>query len=320
MSNYIIVNGNLYHFDNELYHHGVKGMKWGVRRYQNKDGTLTSAGKKRYDDTEIGELKRKGLTDKQKKALKIGVAVVGTALVAYGAHKVLNDPNIISAGKKAIDSMMNTNGNVKKAITSSTEYKIAKAVGKGVKKYGGKAINVVGSEKVGKFVTGVGTMSVTTSLLRTQLKDLKNVGSGGGDSFDKTMTTIKKTSEIGESINSLAKGPMNQSTSNNKTGNNSNNNGSSNELLKKTRDLKSVVGDPKGISAADEKNYQNLFRRNPTDEQRAIIKAMRKNGYSVEQIESYVFHSDLDIGDLYSILIHSGELYVNRNNDVYLGV
>ena len=33
----------------ELYHHGVKGMKWGVRRYQNKDGTLTNAGKKRYD-------------------------------------------------------------------------------------------------------------------------------------------------------------------------------------------------------------------------------------------------------------------------------
>lgn len=32
-----------------LYHHGIKGMKWGVRRYQNSDGTLTNAGKKRYD-------------------------------------------------------------------------------------------------------------------------------------------------------------------------------------------------------------------------------------------------------------------------------
>lgn len=31
---------------NELYHHGVIGMKWGVRRYQNKDGSLTPAGKK----------------------------------------------------------------------------------------------------------------------------------------------------------------------------------------------------------------------------------------------------------------------------------
>lgn len=33
----------------ELRHWGVKGQKWGVRRYQNKDGTLTPAGKKRYD-------------------------------------------------------------------------------------------------------------------------------------------------------------------------------------------------------------------------------------------------------------------------------
>ena len=32
----------------ELYHHGVKGMKWGVRRYQNPDGSLTAAGEKRY--------------------------------------------------------------------------------------------------------------------------------------------------------------------------------------------------------------------------------------------------------------------------------
>lgn len=34
---------------NELAHHGILGMKWGVRRYQNKDGTLTPTGKKRYD-------------------------------------------------------------------------------------------------------------------------------------------------------------------------------------------------------------------------------------------------------------------------------
>ena len=42
MSDYIIKDG-------ELCHHGVVGMKWGVRRYQRKDGSLTPAGKKRYD-------------------------------------------------------------------------------------------------------------------------------------------------------------------------------------------------------------------------------------------------------------------------------
>lgn len=33
---------------NELYHHGIKGQKWGIRRYQNEDGSYTAAGKKRY--------------------------------------------------------------------------------------------------------------------------------------------------------------------------------------------------------------------------------------------------------------------------------
>lgn len=36
-----------YNYSTELYHHGVKGMKWGVRRYQNADGSLTDAGKRR---------------------------------------------------------------------------------------------------------------------------------------------------------------------------------------------------------------------------------------------------------------------------------
>lgn len=39
---------------NELYHYGVLGMKWGVRRYQNKDGSLTYAGKKRALKTQYG--------------------------------------------------------------------------------------------------------------------------------------------------------------------------------------------------------------------------------------------------------------------------
>lgn len=42
-------------YPNELYHWGIKGMKWGIRRFQNPDGSLTPAGKKRYGRSESAE-------------------------------------------------------------------------------------------------------------------------------------------------------------------------------------------------------------------------------------------------------------------------
>lgn len=39
-----------YHYTDEIYHHGIKGQKWGVRRFQNEDGSLTPAGKRRYKE------------------------------------------------------------------------------------------------------------------------------------------------------------------------------------------------------------------------------------------------------------------------------
>lgn len=84
-------------YETYLYHHGIKGMKWGIRRFQNPDGTRTPAGKKRYGGSGSGGevsgdyTEKKGLSDKQKKALKVGLAVVGTAAVAagvaYAVHK-----------------------------------------------------------------------------------------------------------------------------------------------------------------------------------------------------------------------------------------
>ena len=41
-------SGQMNDLNNELYHHGIKGQKWGIRRYQNEDGSLTYRGKMRY--------------------------------------------------------------------------------------------------------------------------------------------------------------------------------------------------------------------------------------------------------------------------------
>lgn len=75
--------------NNELYHHGIKGQKWGVRRYQNPDGTLTIAGRKRYGDSNGESIRTKHNTSKAvKTALGVGAAAAGTALLAYGAYKL----------------------------------------------------------------------------------------------------------------------------------------------------------------------------------------------------------------------------------------
>lgn len=59
---------------NELQHHGIKGQKWGVRRFQNTDGSLTAEGKKRYSSNDY-----KDMLDKVEKADKL----VGTAKERY---------------------------------------------------------------------------------------------------------------------------------------------------------------------------------------------------------------------------------------------
>ena len=74
-----------YNNTNELYHFGIKGMKWGVRRYQNYDGSYTQAGVKRYQNAMNIYEKRKSDYDISKKqglrgdALKLKKAKVKEA-------------------------------------------------------------------------------------------------------------------------------------------------------------------------------------------------------------------------------------------------
>lgn len=55
-------------YPNELYHHGIKGQRWGVRKYQNPDGSLTAEGKKRYRNAVT---KRKNLETKATMSARI---------------------------------------------------------------------------------------------------------------------------------------------------------------------------------------------------------------------------------------------------------
>lgn len=77
-----------YKLSNDLSHHGIKGQKWGVRRFQNKDGSLTKAGGKRYNGSDY-------------KPRKNVIKEVGDKVKTYKKKQNLKKARKIAAEKKA---------------------------------------------------------------------------------------------------------------------------------------------------------------------------------------------------------------------------
>ena len=82
----------------ELYHHGIKGQKWGIRRFQKKDGTWTAKGKKHRESEENTQKKESvNSEEKKRKVAKTAAVIGGVALsaVAVGiAAKAYNDKRL----------------------------------------------------------------------------------------------------------------------------------------------------------------------------------------------------------------------------------
>lgn len=129
-----------------LKHHGIKGMKWGVRRYQNEDGTLTPAGLKRqakFDkefktakkldptatDEEATDLANRRL--RLKKYLKIGLGITAGVLVAYGGYKLYQTYKWNSSEKDPLTGLpkMNQQEDIFESMAKTNNHKAFNPLG-----------------------------------------------------------------------------------------------------------------------------------------------------------------------------------------------
>jgi hypothetical protein len=83
----------------ELVHHGIKGQKWGVRRFQNKDGSLTPAGKQKYGSKENFN---KQYSEDVKKSINKAKSGLNKASGAVNKAKNINDKMVKKANEEQI--------------------------------------------------------------------------------------------------------------------------------------------------------------------------------------------------------------------------
>ena len=122
MSNYILCHSSTrgWAIGGELYHHGILGQKWGVRRYQNKDGSLTPEGIKRYQKFDSKAYKE----ELHKQAAKRGLSKVQT--VSYTNHALEEQKSRDRSYYRTLKRQSKVENKLKEANTMGDERKKTK--------------------------------------------------------------------------------------------------------------------------------------------------------------------------------------------------
>lgn len=140
---------------NELQHHGILGQKWGIRRFQNSDGTLTEAGKNRYEKASEKERRKQAI--REKKADSRNRSTMTEEELRKKIQKLQMEKQLreltneeIYPGKKAAMNVLQSIGTkvVTTAVTGAALYGLKAAVSKNFKaKEFGDAIFNGGAKK-----------------------------------------------------------------------------------------------------------------------------------------------------------------------------
>lgn len=273
-------------YPDELYHHGILGQKWGVRRFQNKDGSLTSAGKKRYGSEGSDSREKKPINGK-KIAVAVGATVAGVAAVGLYA-KYHNEIN--AALKQVSANAKNVGANVSDTVGRKASSSLTKA---------GMIGRQFASDQKGKLITALnnGIKEGSDELVKAGLVAVAGIGAKKISEAKERYEQTGSKNAVAEMLFSSGNKAIDSFTSSVKSGSSNNSNGNkANGKAGATvgKDLAQKLGPARQehYSPSEQKRYDRLFQDNNkvkgNDEVRLTVKALKRAGYSIDQIETYL--------------------------------